>query len=65
MLLDSGWDLNLEYNLDQVRQAVFFTDLGLKQTGTLADGRGTYKGTQDFRLTNTDEGKSEAWTFCI
>ena len=31
MLLDSGWDLTLEYNLDQVRQAVFFTDLGLER----------------------------------
>ena len=63
MLLDSGWDLTLEYNLDQVRQAVFFTDLGLEREGTLADGRGIYGGRGDFRLTNTDEGKSEAWTF--
>ena len=63
LLLESGWDLTLEYNLDQVRQAVFFTDLGLEREGTLADGRGYYGGRGDYRLTNTDEGATEAWTF--
>ncbi len=63
ILLDSGWDLTLEYNLDQVRQAVFFTDLGLEREGTLADGRGIYGGRGDYRLTNTDKGATEAWTF--
>ena len=62
LLLDSGWDITLEYNLDQVREAVFFTDLGLEREGTLADGRGIYGGRGDYRLTNTDEGTTEAWT---
>ncbi len=62
LLLDSGWDITLEYNLDQVREAVSFTDLGLEREGTLADGRGIYGGRGDYRLTNTDEGTTEAWT---
>ena len=62
LLLESGWDITLEYNLDQVRNAVFFTDLGLEREGTLADGRGYYGGRGDYRLTNTDEGTTEAWT---
>ena len=62
ILTQGGWDVTLEYNLDQVRQAIFFTDLGLEQEGTLADGRGIYGGRGDYRLTNTDEGTTEAWT---
>jgi hypothetical protein len=62
ILTQGGWDVTLEYNLDEVRQAIFFTDLGLEQEGTLADGRGIYGGRGDFRLTNTDEGTTEAWT---
>ena len=65
LLLDSGWDITLEYNLDQVREAVFFTDLGLEREGTLADGRGIYGGRGDYRLTNTDEGTTEAWTILL
>ena len=44
ILTQGGWDVTLEYNLDEVRQAIFFTDLGLEQEGTLADGRGIYGG---------------------
>ena len=62
LLLDNGWDVTFEYNLDQVNQAVFFTDLGLEREGTLADGRGYYGGRGDYRLTNTDEGTTEAFT---
>ena len=62
ILTQGGWDVTLEYNLDEVRQAIFFTDLGLEQEGTLADGRGIYGGRGDYRLTNTDEGTTEAWT---
>tara|TARA_Y100001970_G_C14259557_1_gene878711 strand:+ start:17095 stop:20241 length:3147 start_codon:yes stop_codon:yes gene_type:complete len=63
ILTQGGWDVTLEYNLDQVRQAVFFTDLGLEREGTLADGRGIYGGRGDYRLTNTELGKTEAFTF--
>jgi hypothetical protein len=62
LLLDNGWDVTFEYNLDQVNKAVFFTDLGLEREGTLADGRGYYGGRGDYRLTNTDEGTTEAFT---
>ena len=62
ILTQGGWDVTLEYNLDEVRQAIFFTDLGLEQEGTLADGRGIYGGRGDYRLTNTDQGTTEAWT---
>ena len=62
ILTQGGWDVTLEYNLDQVRQAIFFTDLGIEQEGTLADGRGIYGGRGDYRLTNTDQGTTEAWT---
>ena len=62
ILTQGGWDVTLEYNLDEVRQAIFFTDLGLEQEGTLADGRGIYGGRGDYRLTNIDEGTTEAWT---
>tara|TARA_B100000989_G_scaffold249636_1_gene197263 strand:+ start:305 stop:3358 length:3054 start_codon:yes stop_codon:yes gene_type:complete len=62
LLLTNGWDVTFEYNLDQVRQAVFFTDLGLEREGTLADGRGYYGGRGDYRLTNTDKGTTEAFT---
>ena len=62
IITQGGWDVTLEYNLDQVRNAVFFTDLGLEREGTLADGRGIYGGRGDYRLTNTGEGNTEAWT---
>ena len=62
ILTQGGWDVTVEYNLDQVRKAIFFTDLGLEQEGTLADGRGIYGGRGDYRLTNTDKGTTEAWT---
>ena len=62
ILTQGGWDVTLEYNLDEVRQAIFFTDLGIEQEGTLADGRGIYGGRGDYRLTNTDQGTTEAWT---
>jgi hypothetical protein len=62
MLTQGGWDVTLEYNLDQVRQAVFFRDLGFNRQGTLADGRGVYGGRGDYNLTNTDKGATEAWT---
>ena len=62
ILTQGGWDVTLEYNLDEVRQAIFFTDLGIEQEGTLADGRGIYGGRGDYRLTNTVQGTTEAWT---
>ena len=62
ILTQGGWDVTFEYNLDQVRQAIFFTDLGIEQEGTLADGRGIYGGRGDYRLTNTDQGTTEAFT---
>tara|TARA_B100001173_G_scaffold309610_1_gene322354 strand:- start:2987 stop:4093 length:1107 start_codon:yes stop_codon:yes gene_type:complete len=62
MITAGGWDITLEYNLDQVRQAVFFRDLGLNRRGTLADGRGYYGGRGDYNLTNTEQGSTEAWT---
>ncbi len=62
MITQGGWDVTLEYNLDQVRQAVFFRDLGFYKKGTLADGRGYYGGRGDYNLTNTEEGTTEAWT---
>lgn len=62
MLTEGGWDVTLEYNLDEVRQAVFFRDLGHYKKTTLADGRGVYGGRGDYNLTNTDQGKTEAWT---
>ena len=62
ILTQGGWDVTVEYNLDQVRKAIFFTDLGIEQEGTLADGRGIYGGRGDYRLTNTDKGTTEAWT---
>jgi len=65
ILTQGGWDVTLEYNLDQVRQAIFFTDLGIEQEGTLADGRGIYGGRGDYRLTNTDEGTTEAFTISV
>ena len=62
MITQGGWDVTLEYNLDQVRQAVFFRDLGHYKQTTLADGRGVYGGRGDYNLTNTEEGATEAWT---
>ena len=62
MITKGGWDVTLEYNLDQVRQAVFFRDLGHYKQTTLADGRGVYGGRGDYNLTNTDQGATEAWT---
>jgi len=62
VITQGGWDVTLEYNLDQVRQAVFFRDLGHYKKTTLADGRGVYGGRGDYNLTNTEEGATEAWT---
>ena len=62
ILTANGYDVTIEYNRDEISQAVFYKDLGLTQTGTLADGRGTYKGAGDFWLSNTSLGESEAIT---
>jgi len=62
LMLSSGWDLTVELNLDEIDKGVFYQDLGLERTGTLADGRGTYDGANDFWLTNDDQGETEAFT---
>ena len=60
-----GYELTLEYNHDDVDQAVFYEDAGLTATGTLADGRGTYSGHGDYIMTNTDKGGAEAFSFTV
>ena len=60
-----GYELTLEYNHDDVDQAVFYEDAGLTPTGTLADGRGTYSGHGDYIMTNTDKGGAEAFSFTV
>ena len=60
-----GYEFTAEYNRDQVNEAVFYRDLGITKTGTLADGRGTYTGAGDFWLSNTDKGGAEAITFIM
>ena len=37
----NGYEVTLEYNQDEVEEGVFYKDLTLERTGTLADGRGT------------------------
>ena len=65
LLTAKGYDFTVEYNRDQINEGVFYQDLGLTQTGTLADGRGTYSGKGDFWLSNTDKGGAEAITFIM
>jgi len=60
-----GYDITLEYNRDKVEQGIFYQDLGLTKTGTLADGRGTYKGAGDFWLTNSTLGGAKAYTITV
>ena len=60
-----GYELTLEYNHDDVDQAVFYQDAGLTPTGYLADGRGTYSGHGDYIMTNTDKGGAEALSFTV
>jgi len=60
-----GYEITVEYNHDDVDQAVFYHDAGLTKTGTLADGRGTYSGHGDYIMTNTDKGGAEAYTFSV
>ncbi len=60
-----GYELTLEYNHDDVDQAVFYEDAGLTPTGYLADGRGTYSGHGDYIMTNTDKGGAEALSFTV
>jgi len=60
-----GYELTLEYNHDDVDQAVFYHDAGLTSTGYLADGRGTYSGHGDYIMTNTDKGGAEALSFTV
>ena len=64
-MLSSGWDLTVEYNLDEIDKGVFYQDLGLERTGTLADGRGTYDGANDFWLTNDDQGETKRLRFLL
>ena len=60
-----GYEITVEYNHDDVDQAVFYHDAGLALTGYLADGRGTYYGKGDYIMTNTDKGGAEAYTFSV
>jgi hypothetical protein len=60
-----GYEITVEYNHDDVDQAVFYHDAGLTLTGYLADGRGTYSGHGDYIMTNTDKGGAEAYTFSV
>ena len=59
------FDLNIEYVRDEVEDNVFYRDLGLVQTGTLADGRGTYTGASDYMLTNGTKGRKDAITVTV
>jgi len=63
--LTSGYDITLEANRDSVDEGVFYQDLGLTQTGTLADGRGTYKGKGDYWMTNDGQGGATAYTISV
>jgi len=65
LLTTKGYDFTVEYNRDQINEGVFYQDLGITQTGTLADGRGTYTGAGDFWLSNTELGDTEAITFIM
>ena len=65
ILTAKGYDVTFEYNIDRVNEGVFYQDLGLTQTGTLADGRGTYTGAGDFWLSNSSQGESEAFTLMM
>jgi len=65
ILTTKGYDVTFEYNIDRVNEGVFYQDLGLTQTGTLADGRGTYTGAGDFWLSNSSQGESEAFTLMM
>ena len=65
IITEKGYDFTIEYNRDETNEGVFYKDLGLTQTGSLADGRGTYSGAGDFWLTNTDKGTAEAFTFIM
>ncbi len=63
VMLSSGWDLTLEYNVDEIDKGVFYRDLGLRKDGTLLDGRGVYNTARsDYWLTNDDQGDTEALT---
>ena len=50
--------IRFEWVQDETRQAPFYQDLGLIQTGVLADGRGVYDGAEDYWLTNTGKGNA-------
>ena len=65
IITEKGYDFTIEYNRDETNEGVFYKDLGLTQTGSLADGRGTYSGAGDFWLTNTNKGQAEAFTFIM
>ena len=65
IITEKGYDFTVEYNRDETNEGVFYKDLGLTQTGSLADGRGTYSGAGDFWLTNTNKGQAEAFTFIM
>ena len=61
----NGYEITLEYNLDDVNEGVFYRDLGLERTGQLADGRGVYDTSGDYWLTNASGGGAEAFTWSV
>ena len=61
----NGYEVTLEYNQDEVEEGVFYKDLTLTRTGTLADGRGTYDGDGDYWLTNATGGGADAFTWSV
>ena len=63
--LVTGTDLTFEWVQDETRQAPFYQDLGLIQTGVLADGRGVYDGAEDYWLTNTGKGNARSLSFTL
>lgn len=66
LVTDSGYELTFEYNHDETEKGIFYKELGLTNTGYLADGRGVYThGPGDYFLTNTDKGGAEAYSFTV
>ena len=65
LIVGNGYEVTLEYNNDRVNQALGYVDPGIVKTGTLADGRGTFRSSGSLGLTNIDKGGAEAYTLSL
>lgn len=60
-----GTELTLEYNQDEVNNALAYRDVGLTYNGSMADGRPLYETEGSYMMTNTTEGKARSFTVTI